>query len=87
MPRYFFHLLDGVFDPDPEGIDLPDLQRAKCEAVVYAGQVISDQPDIVWKDGEIRVEVTSEVGVLVATIIVQAVEAPLVETLKKRLAT
>ena len=85
MPRYFFHIVDGGLDPDLEGTELPDAQRARCEAIVYAGQTIRDRPDIVTRDGELRVEVTSEGGMLVTTVLVRLIDALSPEAIRRRL--
>ena len=85
MPRYFFHMVDGGIDPDLEGTELPDPQRAKCEAIVYAGQAIRDRPELVAEHGECRVEVTGDSGELVLAIVVQAIEAPVLETVVRNL--
>ena len=83
MPRYFFHMVDGGLDPDIEGTELPDSKRAKCEAIVYAGQAIRDRPELVSETGECRIEVTGDNGAIVTTIVIQAIEASSLETLVK----
>ena len=85
MPRYFFTMIDGGLDSDLEGTELPDLQRAKCEAIVYAGQAIRDRPNLVAESGECRVEVTGDDGALVLAVVVQAIEAPVLETMVRKL--
>lgn len=84
MPRYFFTMVDGGLDPDLEGPELPDPQRAKCEAIIYAGQAIRDRPDLVAESGECRVEVTSDDGAIVLAVVVQAIEAPVLELLVRK---
>ncbi len=75
MPRYFFHRMDGGFDRDNDGTDLPNLAAARSEAVVYVGQSIRDRPDLVWSSGELSVEVTGEDGRIVTTIVVRAIDS------------
>ncbi|WP_141245109.1 hypothetical protein [Mesorhizobium sp. WSM3860] len=49
MPRYFFHVDNGEFIPDQAGIDLPDLNAARREAVRAAGQMIDDSQQSFWE--------------------------------------
>jgi hypothetical protein len=39
MPLYYFHVQDGR-DQDFDGVDLPDLQAARQEAIRFAGYLI-----------------------------------------------
>jgi Domain of unknown function (DUF6894) len=40
MPRYYFHIEDDRLDIDRIGVELPDLQAARDEAVCAAGQIL-----------------------------------------------
>ena len=40
MPRYFFHVRDGVDLPDTEGFELPDLEAAQAEAIGTCGEML-----------------------------------------------
>ena len=42
MPRYFFHVDNGEFVPDPSGTELPDINAARVEAVRAAGEMINN---------------------------------------------
>lgn len=42
MPTYYFHIDNGTFVPDNEGVDLPDVDAARREAVRAAGEMIND---------------------------------------------
>ena len=42
MPRYFFHGYDGKEPPDNEGVELPNADEARREAVVATGDAIRD---------------------------------------------
>lgn len=83
MPRYFFHRLDGGYDPDEEGTVCPDLPAARLEAILYAVSTVRDHPEHVWIGGELSVEVTDEAGVIVTTAIVSAHDAPLLNDILK----
>jgi hypothetical protein len=36
MPRFFLHLRNDIYPPDPEGVDLPDLTAARSKAIESA---------------------------------------------------
>ena len=40
MPRYFFHVHDGVSFPDDEGTELRDLHAARAAAVTMSGEML-----------------------------------------------
>ncbi len=42
MPRFFFHVQDGVFTPDREGSDHPDLDGARAGAIERIRHILSD---------------------------------------------
>jgi hypothetical protein len=43
VPRFFFHLREDEFSPDPDGIEFPDAAAAKAAAVDGARGMICDQ--------------------------------------------
>lgn len=76
MPRYHFHTADGRKCSDDEGVELAGDGDAKQQAVKFAGQMVGDNPDELWRDGQFRIEVTNDDNALLWTIITLAVEAP-----------
>jgi hypothetical protein len=42
MPRYYFHIEDHRTYVDHVGVELPDLQAARDEAIGAAGQILRD---------------------------------------------
>jgi hypothetical protein len=72
----FFNLAGAVYDPDVEGIEMPSLGDARIEAARYIGEVIRDRPNLVWAGEEVRVEVTDSQQLILFTIIVLGVDAP-----------
>ncbi len=44
MPHYFFNTSNGSPHVDDAGMDLPDLDAARREAVRYGGGLLSDDP-------------------------------------------
>ncbi|MDO9369473.1 MAG: hypothetical protein Q7T68_12970 [Sphingopyxis sp.] len=75
MPRYFFHTCDGTQDIDRLGHDLPDDDAARREAIRYGAGLLSDDPDLVIRDDQLRIHVTREDGRLSCTILVLAVDS------------
>jgi hypothetical protein len=63
MPRYYFELADGGRESDDRGTELPDLDAARLAAIVFAGEYISDHPEVVVDRRSLRVLVTDEAGV------------------------
>ncbi len=49
MPRYFFHVDDGRLAPDRVGLDLPDLEAVRGEAVTAAGSMICEAQNTFWE--------------------------------------
>ena len=73
MPRYFFHRTDGGVSIDREGTDLPNMDNARREAILYAAETLREQPELVSPDG-LRVDVTDAAGDLVLTVAITARE-------------
>ncbi|TPI74955.1 hypothetical protein [Mesorhizobium sp. B2-8-9] len=49
MPVFYFHVDNGTFIPDNEGVDLPDLDAARQEAVRAAGEMINESKQSFWE--------------------------------------
>lgn len=75
MPRYYFHICDGAQDIDELGHECPDDQSARREAIRYGAGLLSDDPDIIAADNELRINVTNEDDQLRCAIIILAVDA------------
>ena len=78
MPRYFFHIRDGVSYPDEEGVELPDLDAARSAAAKLAGLTLHDDHETFWKGEEWRVDVTDEAEMILFSLHFMAVNAPCV---------
>ena len=76
MARYYFNQINGVFNPDDEGLEYATLEQARVEAVRYAGEVLRDHPTLVWQGEDFRVEVTDKNKSVLFTIIVVGVDPP-----------
>lgn len=78
MPRYFFHIDDGLSARDDEGTELRDLAVAKCEAVKLAGQLICDTAGGFWDRQEWKLTATNEEGLTLFCLHFVGIEAPAV---------
>jgi hypothetical protein len=76
VPRYFFHTADGSRERDTTGTVLASYEEARAAAIQYAGDVLSHEPEHLWKDSDFRVEVTDEHDLMLFTVIMLAVDAP-----------
>jgi hypothetical protein len=65
MPRYFFNIRDGYdVDEDEEGVELPDLDAAKAEALATVEELRDELADA----GNIELEITDETGRRLLTV-------------------
>lgn len=78
VARYFFHtnLPSEQVVQDDEGFDFPSVHVAKCEAVVYAGQLLKDTREHFWDDGDFELTVTDDQGLVLFAMRVVGIEAP-----------
>jgi hypothetical protein len=60
MPRYFFDLANHNNDVDDTGSELSHAAAARIEAVVFAGQYLSNNPEAVWDGSQFSVRVRNE---------------------------
>ena len=51
MARYFFHVINGSFDPDLAGTECATPNDVKAQAVTAAGAMLSDQGIKLWNTG------------------------------------
>jgi hypothetical protein len=59
MPRYYFHIHDGMSLPDKEGTEIADLDAAKAEAIKLAAGVLRNGcADVFWNGTPWRLDVT-----------------------------
>lgn len=69
MPRFHFHVDDGISMPDPEGIELTSVQEAKKQAISAAGGILSDLDGDFWKSNSPwTMHVTDEAGRLIFSL-------------------
>ncbi|RYD74101.1 MAG: hypothetical protein EOP84_20450 [Verrucomicrobiaceae bacterium] len=73
---YFFNLAGAVYDPDVEGVLLLGSSEARIFAVKFLADTLRDRPELVWSGEEVRVEVTNAEQLILFTVIVLGVDAP-----------
>jgi len=78
MPRYVFNVHDGQGHREGEAMTLPDLPAARLEALRFSGEVLRTSEPSLWEGEDWRLEVTDQMGLILFTLYVMAVEAPAV---------
>ncbi len=80
MPRFFFHTNNPAERTvqDDEGMEFPSVHEAKCQAVVYAGQLLRDVAEKFWDNADFELTVTNDHGLILFTMRVVGTEAPAV---------
>ena len=68
MPRYHFNIHDGVEIPDGVGVDLPNFNFARREAIRYAGALLEEAAHRESLGEEWRLEVTDTEGVVLFSL-------------------
>lgn len=68
MPRFFFHVYDGVSIPDIDGTELADLASARVEAVRLSGALLTDHAEDFWGGHPWSMEVTDRDQMLLFTL-------------------
>jgi hypothetical protein len=69
MPRFLFHLHDGVDRTlDPEGVELPDMDAVKREALKAARDVTAHEIIDGKLDLNLRIDVEDETGAIVHSL-------------------
>lgn len=69
MPRYYFHICNGSQDIDEQGHELPDKAAAQREAARYGGGLLHDDPDLLMRGGDLRINVTDEYGAFCCAVV------------------
>ena len=82
MPRYFFHTNHPAERclQDDEGLDFPSIHEAKCQAVVYAGQLLCDAKEHFWDRADFELTVTDATGLILFSMRILGTEAPAIRT-------
>ena len=73
MPRYFFHVHDGIESPDQDGLELANPTKARKQAVVACGEAVKDLGGAFWNNREWRMQVVDETGATVCVLTLSGV--------------
>jgi hypothetical protein len=69
VPRYFFHLRNDLDVPDPDGVELRNLNEARAMAThnarFSAGQSVKDEGHLI---GDHRIDIEDENGTVLDTV-------------------
>jgi len=76
MPKYFFKTHGAQNLNDDEGIDFPDADAARLEAVKFVGTCLNDRPYLLSESRDLRVELRDEDGEFVSMITVFVTNDP-----------
>ena len=69
MPRYYFHVCNGTgFVQDEEGLDLPDFEAARAEAIRSARSIMASDVQRGMLDLSSFIEIEDSDGGLVHTL-------------------
>jgi hypothetical protein len=60
VPRYFFHVVNNHFIPDPTGIECATADEVKAQAVISAGSMLKEMGLDVWNTNRWYMFVTGE---------------------------
>ena len=74
MPRYFFDTESHTHVGDDVGTDLAGPDAARVQAVVFAGDYLSENPDLLSGADTFRVAVRDEAGTVLLTVSITATE-------------
>ena len=64
MSRYFFHVVNGKVYIDDVGVDLPNMDEVRTEAIRSAGQMLS-KGEQAWKGDAWQMIVADDTGIVV----------------------
>ena len=74
MPRYFFDIDNHKHTPDEDGTDLPDDENARVQAVIFAGDYLSDHPGVARHGARFHVAVRNDRGSVLLAVDVTITE-------------
>lgn len=78
MPRFYFHTNNPAERSvqDDVAMEFSSVHEAKCQAVIYAGQLLHDVAEKFWDDADFELTVTDQKGLILFTMRVVGTEAP-----------
>ena len=76
MSLYYFHLEHAHPRRDEQGVDLPDLEAAKCHAIQVIAEELCANPKGYWEADSYQVTVTDEAGLTLFSVAMMSIMAP-----------
>jgi len=78
VPRFYFHTNHPAERcvQDDVAMDYPSIERAKGEAVAYAGRLLCDAVEHFWDYADFELIVTDEKGLILLTVRITGTVAP-----------
>lgn len=74
MPLFHFNIADHVREPDLDGTELADEAEAREQAIIFAGQCLRDNPELIADGHDFRIEVTDQDGAPIFTVRIDLIE-------------
>jgi len=77
MAKYYFCTANEAGGPNGDPFEFESAEDARRQAVLFTSEMLRERPDVVWHD-EVRLDVTTEEGLILFTIMVVGVRSPAV---------
>ncbi|MDB5451699.1 MAG: hypothetical protein JWO33_277 [Caulobacteraceae bacterium] len=84
MSRYFFHLDGHESVIDDEGLELPDHQHAKMQALHTMGEMLRFERPNFWDTRQLKMIVTDQSGLILFVLDLSAIEAPAIASANRK---
>jgi hypothetical protein len=81
VARFHFHLNP---ERDDQGLELPDVAAAKCEALDFAARHICDDSNAFWDREAWSLTVTNEMGLTLLQLQIVATQSPAMPSKRDR---
>ncbi|MBY8823308.1 DUF6894 family protein [Sphingomonas colocasiae] len=77
MAQYHFRTARDAGGPDGDPLEFENVGDARRKAVLFVSEMLRERPDMVWDD-DVRLDVTTEDGLILFSIMVVGVQSPAV---------
>ena len=74
MPQYRFHRRDGTAEPKTRAVHCEDAQAARLEAIIFAGETLKSQPELVWCGHTLLFDVVDDGDTTIFTLAITPIE-------------
>ena len=76
MARYHFHRRAGKPEYDIACVECEDAQAARLAAIIFTGETLKEQPELVWCGHSLLVDVVDDGGTTIYTLMITPIERP-----------